>query len=86
MKQSEEKRPLERTVVEGNILLIYTLTKRKQKFATYNVHLIPTFKKSFIIISSVNFLLNLRMFHVIDGNITFYLVISPFVHLKKARK
>ena len=77
MNQSEEKRPLGKIAVEGNTVLIYSLKNTKTgMFSICNLHKIPTLKKSFNILSSVTFLVNVRMIHVINGNITFHLIIS----------
>jgi hypothetical protein len=43
-------------------------------------------KKTRNFMSPVTFLVNLRMVRVIDGNITFHLIVSSFVHLMKALK
>jgi hypothetical protein len=75
-ENSKEKRPLGNIVVTENIVLIYSLKNRKTaKFFIYNLHVIPNLKKSLNIVSSVNFLVNLRKIHVIDRNIALHLII-----------
>jgi hypothetical protein len=51
VKRSEEKLPLGKFVVAGNVVLIYSLKKRISKFSIYNLQVIPTLKKSFNFIS-----------------------------------
>jgi len=59
LKRSEKEITWKNCRIGQNSIYIF-IEKRTAYISIYNLHLIPTLKKSFNIISSVNFLVKLR--------------------------